>query len=164
VISSEERSERTTVIAGRMVYPRGRDEFVWDGRSVGGIGPALRIASEGIELTPGSFMRWVKFPDVFIPYSKIRSIEKMLLWGVVFRTVDPLTDGASFTPSTIRTHELILLLEERGCRFVETTFVDQLLWRLRHIRSNLFPRGERQVDNDQPLDEDGDPRPGANEK
>lgn len=132
-------------VEGRMVFPRARDRWFWNGR--GTTGPAsarLRLDPDGVRLGLAPVWKRVfRAPDVWIPYSEIRSIEKMLLRGIVFRTSDRLLDGAAFSPTSISTESLIALLRERGCRFVPTSTWDQTLWRLRHLRSNLIPRGWR---------------------
>jgi len=132
-------------VKGRMIFPRAYDRWFWDGR--GTTGPAsarLYLENDGVRLALAPLWKRIfRAPDVSIPYSDLRWIEKMLLRGIIFRTSDRLTDGAGFTPTSIPTEALIDLLGSRGCRFVPTSTWNQTLWRLRHLRSNLISGGWR---------------------
>ena len=129
-------------VDGRMIFPRARDRWVFDGRGTTGLAPSrLFLERDGVRLFTPLWKRIFRARDVWIPFSEVRWIEKMLLRGIVFRTSDHLSDGAAFTPTSMSTETLIALLRERGCGFVPTSTWDQTLWRLRHVRSNLIPRG-----------------------
>ncbi len=126
-----------------MVFPRATEEFVWDGRSTTGFATAeLWIDRDRLRLGLSPFWRRIiRAPEIEIPFVDVRRVERMLFRGIVIRTSSRLTDGTSFTPTSISTASLIGERMARGLRVVPTTAREQTGWRLHHLRSNLFPQG-----------------------
>ena len=82
---------------GAMNYPEGEMKFPWDGLGTRGRTATCQFTEEAVRITLSKWVRFGGWPELVLPREEIEVVERMFV-GYRFRCIDPLLDGACFTP------------------------------------------------------------------